>query len=156
MIQYYTDGSCKNNGTANACGANGFVCYKDDELIRTYVDSCRDTTNQREEIKGVLAACRDAITYIEVMEPVEIITDSSYVFRCWHDGWYRKWARNGWINSQRQPVANRDLWEELIPFFDKPNFHFVKTKGHAADERNNHIDALVQSAAESVRQEVGN
>ena len=46
--------------------------------------------------------------------PIEIVSDSTYVVKCFHDKWYVGWLRRGWKNSQGKPVANRDLWEELF------------------------------------------
>jgi ribonuclease HI len=34
------------------------------------------------------------------------------------------------MNSKKQPVANRTLWEELIPYFCDARFKFEKVKGH--------------------------
>ena len=48
---------------------------------------------------------------------VNIYTDSAYLYNCWESGWYIKWEDNGWITSKKQPVVNKDLWEELIPYF---------------------------------------
>ena len=46
--------------------------------------------------------------------PLRIVSDSTYVVNCFRDRWYDGWKRRGWVNSQRKPVANRDLWEPLI------------------------------------------
>ena len=35
---------------------------------------------------------------------------------------------------KKQPVANQDLWERLIPFFEDTRFTFEKVKGHADDK----------------------
>ena len=49
--------------------------------------------------------------------PVEVVLDSTYVVNCFRDRWYDGWLRRGWRNSNRKPVANRDLWEPLIELY---------------------------------------
>jgi ribonuclease HI len=66
------------------------------------------TTNQRMEITAVL----EAVTALE--GPLEVVSDSTYVINCFRDRWWEAWLRKRWINSQRKPIANRDLWEPLI------------------------------------------
>ena len=51
-----------------------------------------------------------------------IYTDSAYLINCANQGWYLKWMTNGWMTSQKTPVANKELWEELIPTFDDIRF----------------------------------
>ena len=37
--------------------------------------------------------------------------------------------KNGWKNAKKQPVANQDLWEKLIQWFETPEVDFQKVKG---------------------------
>jgi ribonuclease HI len=70
--------------------------------------------------------------------PVEIVSDSTYVVKCFHDQWYLGWKRRNWKNSKGQPVANRDLWEALIPLVlegGRP-VTFSWVKGHSGDLMN--------------------
>ena len=46
---------------------------------------------------------------------------------------YVNWQKNGWKNAKKQPVANQDLWEQLIRYFEMPEVDFVKVKGHAGN-----------------------
>ena len=46
--------------------------------------------------------------------PLEVRSDSTYVVNCFRDRWWEGWLKRGWTNSQKKPVANRDLWEPLI------------------------------------------
>ncbi len=61
------------------------------------------------EVMAVIEALRE-----NEESPIEIVSDSSYVVKCFNDKWYVGWLRRGWKNSQGKPVANRDLWEELF------------------------------------------
>lgn len=153
MIFYYTDGSCKGNGQSQSYGAHGWICYEDEAEARSYAHAERDTTNQRQELLAIISACKDAAARYSPMTEITIVSDSAYAIGGITQHWYRKWLTNGWLNSAKQAVANRELWEALIPFCEQGNFHFVKTTGHAADKRNNAVDDLVQTAAEALRQE---
>jgi ribonuclease HI len=49
--------------------------------------------------------------------------------------------KRGWINSQKKPVANRDLWEPLINAVnDRGDVAFQWVKGHSGHEMNDFVD----------------
>jgi ribonuclease HI len=81
---------------------------------------------------------------------VEIISDSSYVVKCFNEKWHVGWLRRGWKNSQGKPVANRDLWEELFALvLDSPrDVTFSWVKGHSGDPMNEFVDVLATEAAD--------
>jgi ribonuclease HI len=98
------------------------------------------------EITAVLEALRDHAG----QGPIEIVSDSTYVVNCFRDRWYEGWLRRGWKNSQRQPVANRDLWEPLfaLALREDAQVTFRWVKGHSGDEMNDLVDALATEAAD--------
>lgn len=101
------------------------------------------TTNNRMEL---LAAVR-ALESLKEPVRVKLHTDSAYMVNCFHDGWYRKWEKNGWINSKKEPVENRDLWERLLALTRYHHVEFVKVKGHSDDKWNNRCDELARAGA---------
>lgn len=132
----YTDGACSGNpgpgGWAWALGA--------DDFASGYGGS--STTNQRMEITAAFRA-------VEALPgPLEVRSDSTYVVKCFTDRWHEGWRRRGWRNSQRQAVANRDLWE---PFVDlvlaRGDVRFTWVKAHAGDPLNELVDRLAVAAA---------
>jgi ribonuclease HI len=104
------------------------------------------TTNQRMEIMAAAKAV-DAL-----QGPLDLVSDSTYVVNCFNKRWYVKWHANGWKNSAKQPVANRDLWE---PFIDavlaRGDVVFKWVKGHSDDKMNDLVDALAVEAAQHQR-----
>lgn len=144
-IEYYTDGSCRGNGSANARGAYGYVRVIDNIQDKLYTQAESNTTNQRCELLGVIGACQDALSGYGTFTDIYIYTDSAYIINCYTQKWYDRWLMNGWVNTKKEPVANQDLWKQLIPFFDMVNFNFLKVKGHAGVEFNEIIDEAVQS-----------
>jgi ribonuclease HI len=78
--------------------------------------------------------------------PLTIVSDSTYVINgC--TTWWKKWKVNGWKNSQRQPVANVDLWQPLIELVIERQPKFKWVKGHSGDPMNDLVDALAVAAA---------
>jgi ribonuclease HI len=80
--------------------------------------------------------------------PIEIRSDSTYVVHCFRDGWWRGWMKRGWRNSQRQPVANRDLWEPLIALVEaRGDVTFTWVKAHSGEPMNDLVDRLAVAAS---------
>jgi ribonuclease HI/uncharacterized phage-like protein YoqJ len=102
-----------------------------------------DTTNQRMELAAALEALR------ALPGEVEIVSDSTYVVNCFRDRWWEGWLKRGWKNSQKKPVANRDLWEPLISLYREREgeIFFTWVKGHDGDEWNDVADRLAVEAS---------
>lgn len=132
----YTDGACQGNP-----GPGGWAWAVPGGRWRAGAE--RRTTNQRMEISAVLDAVRT------MDGPLEVVSDSTYVVNCFKQGWWKKWVVNGWVNSTRQPVANRDLWEPLIDLYrgGPDRLHFRWVKGHGKDPYNDLVDRLAVAAA---------
>lgn len=77
-------------------------------------------------------------------EPCEavITTDSKYVADSVEKGWLYNWQKKGWIKSDKKPVPNTDLWQQLIPLLEKHKVSFVWVKGHAGHRENERCDEL--------------
>jgi ribonuclease HI len=87
---------------------------------------------------------------------VEVVSDSTYVVHCFRDRWHDGWKRRGWKNSQRKPVANRDLWEPFIDLvLSRGDVTFRWVKGHAGDPMNDLVDRLAVEAATTQREASG-
>jgi ribonuclease HI/uncharacterized phage-like protein YoqJ len=101
------------------------------------------TTNQRMELRAVLEALR------ALDGPLEVRSDSTYVVNCFRDRWWEGWLARGWVNSQKKPVANRDLWEPLIEAYRRRagEISFTWVKGHGADRLNDVVDRLAVEAS---------
>ena len=140
----YTDGACSGNpgpgGWAWALSPSGDLRDSGGE---------RMTTNQRMELVAVLSALQ---TLGGNPGPIEVVSDSNYVVKCFNENWWEGWLRRGWRNSQREPVANRDLWEPLIRMVrDRGDVTFRWVKGHSGDPMNDLVDALAVAAIQHVR-----
>ncbi len=136
----YTDGACSGNP-----GPGGWAWALMDRTHGAGADP--HTTNQRMELQAVLEAVR------ALDGPLEIRSDSTYVVNCFRDKWYEGWLARGWKNSQKKPVANRDLWEPLIDaYLDRPGqIRFTWVKGHSGEPMNDFVDELAVQAGKAQR-----
>ncbi len=98
------DGACSGNGTDNSPGGWGVAISYGNDIVKLSGYKAR-TTNNEMELTAMLEALRKIKTLPEVKESsVEIYSDSAYVVGCFEEKWYINWEKNGWINSQKQPV----------------------------------------------------
>ena len=130
----YTDGACSGNP-----GPGGWAWIVPDGPFASGHEP--DTTNQRMELVAALEAIR------ALDGELLVVSDSTYVVNCFRDKWWEGWIARGWLNSQKKPVANRDLWEPLIEVVNARDVGFRWVKGHAGDEWNDLADRLAVEAA---------
>lgn len=146
ILRLYTDGACSNNqGEVNFGGWGTILEYG--EHMKELHGGEANTTNNRMELKAVIegfrALKRDGLN-------VEVFSDSSYVMNCFREKWYVNWQKNGWKNSKKQPVENRELWEELLELVSRHNVSFYRVKGHVSVEKSTEetLDKLYEKFAE--------
>ena len=141
-VVVYTDGACRGNP-----GRGGWAWAVPDGRYASGADP--RTTNQRMEITAVLEALRALVP--EGAARIDVVSDSTYVVKCFTDRWWEGWLKRDWKNSQRKPVANRDLWEPLLDLAlsSAPEVTFRWVKGHSGDRWNDRADELATLAADS-------
>ncbi|KAK1752201.1 ribonuclease H1 [Echria macrotheca] len=121
-VLIHTDGACLGNGQANpragwafwhASSSTGDPLTADGRLERKgpFGDDSLQTNN-RAELRAVIAALRYRNWPGEGIRTLVIATDSAYVVEG-ATTWARGWIQNGWM-TQAGPVLNRDLWETLL------------------------------------------
>lgn len=131
----YTDGACSGNP-----GPGGWAWAVPGGRYASGAEA--HSTNQRMEI----TAAYEAVQAIDGR--LEVVSDSTYVVNCFRDRWHEGWLKRGWKNSNRQPVANRDLWEPFIELvLARRDVTFRWVKGHNGDPMNDLVDRLAVEAA---------
>ena len=128
VVTVFTDGACSGNP-----GPGGWGWAVSPDGSPSGAGGEANTTNQRMELAAV-----------------HVVSDSTYVVNCFRDGWWKKWKRNGWKNSKREPVANVDLWEPLIELVTTNEISFEWVKGHSGNPMNDFADELAVAAAQQV------
>src|SRR5262245_17190072 len=135
MTIAYTDGACSGNP-----GPGGWAWAVPNGRFASGAEP--HTTNQRMEITAAL----EAVCALD--GPLDVVSDSTYVVNCFRDRWWEGWIARDWKNSQRKPVANRDLWEPLIDLVrGRGDVTFRWVKGHSGDAMNDVVDRLAVEAA---------
>ena len=147
-IVIYTDGACSGNPGPGGWGA----VLLSGEHRKELSGGEAQTTNQRMELMAMVAALKALkVTGWEV----EVHSDSAYLVNAFDRGWLDKWQANGWMNSKKEPVANQDLWMELLDLTNKNRVIMQKVKGHAGDEHNERCDQLARGAVQLQREASG-
>lgn len=116
-MEIYVDGGCRGNGTPNAIGAAAAVFMTNGRVSNTYVQRLPAgnpaPTSQRAELTAMMIALRTTLSRRNELPGspfinVKVYADSTYAIGCMSQ-WINTWRRNGFINANNQPVANKDL-----------------------------------------------
>lgn len=137
IVEIYTDGACSGNPGPGGYGA----ILKFGQKIKEISGCEPDTTNNRMELTAVIEALR------QLKKPckIRIVTDSSYVVNGMTE-WLPRWIKRNWINSQKRPVLNRDLWEKLLKLSSPHTIEWKWVKGHHGHKENEWCDKLAREA----------
>ncbi len=133
IVKIYTDGACKGNPGKGGWGV--LLRYKQHE--KKLYGGAKETTNNRMELQAVIEGL-NALTRPSV---VRITTDSKYV----QNGmtkWIEGWKKRQWRTSNKQPVKNKDLWEQLDQVVAKHQVEWFWVKGHSGHIENEIADQL--------------
>lgn len=138
----YTDGACSGNPGPGGWGA--ILMYKG--VKKEISGGMKETTNNIMEITAVL----EALKCLKVESDVQVYSDSAYTVNAFNQGWIYNWMKNGWKTSSKEPVKNKELWQELYALTKKHKVEFIKVKGHADNEFNNRCDEMAREAIKNV------
>lgn len=137
MIEIFCDGACSGNPGPGGFGAILKSGKSEKELSGGEII----TTNNRMELTA-------AITALESLTrpcSVTVTSDSQYMVKGMTE-WISGWIRKGWINSKKEPVLNRDLWERLQELSLTHRIEWKWVRGHAGHAENERCDELARAA----------
>jgi ribonuclease HI len=146
-LEVYCDGSC-----VDSVGGYGVHAVQNG-TVHEFGGYAYGTTNNQMELVAAIKAldyARKAARGAKVV----IISDSKYVVSGITE-WSKSWVKRGWRNAKGEPVANRELWMELISLDNKIKPVWRWVKGHAETSGNIRADALArlhQSKAERLEE----
>jgi ribonuclease HI len=141
-VDIFCDGACSGNP-----GVGGWGCilrYNGHE--KELAGASGDTTNNRMEMTAAIAALESLRRSCRV----RLTTDSQYLVKGMTE-WLAGWVRKGWVNSKKEPVLNRDLWERLAALANLHRVEWTWVRGHAGHPENERCDELARKAIEEYR-----
>jgi len=143
LVEIFTDGACSGNPGPGGWAAVLIYNGKEKEIS----GSEPQTTNNRMEMQAAISALKT----LKFPCRVKLSSDSAYLVNAFNNGWLQNWQRNGWKNSKKDPVENKDLWEELLALSRIHDVQWIKVKGHADNKYNNRCDELAVAAIVEMR-----
>ncbi len=142
-VTIYTDGACSGNPGPGGWGA--ILFYKENK--KEIYGNNKETTNNIMEITAVI----ESLKLLKFPCEVDLYSDSAYVVNGFEKGWIYNWMKNNWVNSNKEPVKNKELWQELYNLTKIHKVNFIKVKGHSDNEFNNRCDELARNAIKELK-----
>ena len=153
-MNIYTDGGCSGNP-----GPGGWAYVmvqktpEGESITAEEWGSEKNTTNNRMELFAVIAALKaiekntvNQNDYPDSQDQrITVHTDSQYVQKGITE-WITAWKRNSWKTSEKKPVKNQDLWQELDKLAEKLTIQWKWIPGHAGNIYNERCDSMTQKA----------
>ncbi|MCB5184439.1 ribonuclease HI [Methylobacillus gramineus] len=140
-IEIYADGACKGNPGPGGWGAWLAFDGHEKELFGGELL----TTNNRMELTAVIRA----LEALKRQCDVKIFTDSVYVQKGITE-WVHGWKTRGWRTSDKKPVKNVDLWQQLDTLVQQHKIEWIWVKGHAGNAGNERADGLANKGVDQV------
>ncbi len=157
--ELWADGACSKNGKEGAVGGWAFmIIQKGKGIITRQSGGEVGATNNQMEMRSII----EGLKYLTEQTPFTgfdecvIFTDSAYIHNCYDQKWYCSWQKYNWLNSQKKPVANKRLWQELIPYFENERFKWEKVRGHVGIAYNEEVDKMAVQARKKIQGEIEN
>jgi ribonuclease HI len=147
-ITIFTDGAAKGNPGR---GGYGVVISRGNTVTELGGYKAR-TTNNEMELTAVVEALRAVRGSART---VAIYTDSKYVVEG-ATGWIFGWQKNDWQTKAKTDVANKELWQALLPLLRDVTIDWHKVAGHVGIIGNERADDIASTMAEKGTYELYN
>ena len=102
-VTIYTDGACSGNPGPGGWGA--MLMYKGNK--KEISGGKENTTNNVMELTAVI----EGLKLLKFPCKVKLYSDSAYVVNAFVQKWIFGWLKNGWKNSSKEPVKNKELFD---------------------------------------------
>jgi ribonuclease HI len=137
VYEVFTDGSSLNNGIKSKLQFGGIgVFFNKNEFGPICQPLTGKITNNIAELKACISAIEFLIRHKDFNDNhIHIYTDSEYTINCILK-WGKKWEQNGWKNSKKQEISNKDLIVKLYNYNKKYKLKFIHVKSHQPEPKN--------------------
>jgi ribonuclease HI len=143
-VTIYSDGGCSPNPGFGSWAALLMFKHDNGEIAEKAISGFNpDTTNNQMELTAAIEALEALKMPCEVM----FYTDSEYL-KNGITKWIKDWMRTNWKNGK---VKNQELWQRLHQATQRHTISWHWTRGHAGDEHNERVDALVNKTRDDAR-----
>ena len=130
----YTDGACSGNPGPGGWGT--ILMYNGNK--KEISGAKNNTTNNVMELTAAL----EGLKMLKFPCEVELYSDSAYLVNSFSQGWIYNLKKNNWKTASKEPVKNKEIWEEIYNLTQIHKVKFIKVKGHADNEFNNRCDEM--------------
>jgi ribonuclease HI len=102
------------------------------------------TTNNKMELTAAIVGLRTAID--AGATDLTVVSDSEYLIKGM-TRWLSAWIANDWQTTEKQPVKNRELWEQLAALARSRSVRWSWVRGHAGHPENERCHVVAAAAA---------
>lgn len=145
-LHVFTDGACDPNPGP---GGWAFVAIENGAIIQSESGSDEATTNNRMEMKAVIAALRWMQS--NGYAAAQVHSDSQYCVKGANE-WRHGWARKNWMRGENL-IPNADLWQQMSEILDAVSVSLNWVRGHSGISGNEAADRLACDALKRGLQE---
>ena len=140
-VEIFCDGACSGNPGPGGFGA----ILRKGSIEKELSGGDIATTNNRMELTAAIIALESLTRSCNV----SVTTDSQYLVKGITE-WVFAWIKKGWINSKKDPVLNRDLWERLYALSRTHRIEWNWVRGHSGHPENERCDELAREAIKKI------
>ena len=141
LVEIFTDGACRGNPGPGGWGVVLRYNHTEKELSGAELH----TTNNRMELMAAIQALQNLKRSCKVC----LTTDSVYV-KSGITEWLIGWKCKNWRTSNKKPVKNIDLWQQLDQICEKHDIEWCWVKGHSGHTENERADTLANLAIDKL------
>ena len=140
IVNIFTDGACRGNP-----GPGGWGALLEYEGYKKEINGFSAlTTNNIMELTAVI----EALKLLKKPSKIIITTDSTYVKNGITE-WIYNWKIKNWKTSNKKPVKNKTLWQELDNLSKNHEIQWEWIKGHSGHYGNEKADQLANDAIDN-------
>ena len=140
-VEIFTDGACRGNPGPGGYGS--IIRTKDQE--NEISGSAENTTNNIMELTAAVVALKQ----LKAPCDVTLTSDSQYLVKGMTE-WIKGWVEKGWVTASKQPVKNKEIWQELERLNKIHKISWKWVRGHQGHKENERCDILANMAVDKM------